>query len=158
MPTVSILPRMMARLTQIFHPWIPMSPFTSLASALWHWLKSTLPLAWQPNSRSLCACEYGCKRSPSLGNSSGSFFFFAFLHVILTQFRGMCIRGSLQPVPWSAFCLEAGRKVNAGGSNWGEPLSLKLQRSNPSANDWWRTLNCCTPASTYLEFTQSLNA
>ncbi|XP_035758999.1 target of rapamycin complex 2 subunit MAPKAP1 isoform X3 [Egretta garzetta] len=56
MPTVSILLRMTVRLTQIFHPWIPMSPFTSLASAPWHWLKSTPLPAWQQNSRSLSAC------------------------------------------------------------------------------------------------------
>lgn len=60
MPTVSILLRMTGRLTQIFHPWIPTSPFTSLASARWRWLKSTPLPAWQRNSRSLFACEYGC--------------------------------------------------------------------------------------------------
>ncbi|XP_035759001.1 target of rapamycin complex 2 subunit MAPKAP1 isoform X6 [Egretta garzetta] len=59
MPTVSILLRMTVRLTQIFHPWIPMSPFTSLASAPWHWLKSTPLPAWQQNSRSLSACSRG---------------------------------------------------------------------------------------------------
>lgn len=58
-PTASILLRMMVRLTQISPPWIPTSPFTSLASALWRWLKSTPLLAWQQNSRSLSECEYG---------------------------------------------------------------------------------------------------
>ncbi|KAM6110513.1 target of rapamycin complex 2 subunit MAPKAP1 isoform 3-T3 [Pterocles gutturalis] len=56
MPTVSILLRMTARLTQIFHPWIPTSPFTSLASAPWRWWKSTRPPGWPRNSRSLSAC------------------------------------------------------------------------------------------------------
>lgn len=60
-PTASILLRTMVRLTQISHPWIPTSPFTSLASALWRWLKSTPLPAWQQNSLSLSECEYGCE-------------------------------------------------------------------------------------------------
>ena len=59
-PTACILPRMTGRLTQTFPHWIPTSPFISLASVLWPWLKSIHLLVWHPKSRSLFACEYWC--------------------------------------------------------------------------------------------------
>ena len=57
-PTACILPRMTERLTQTFPHWIPTSPFISLVSVLWPWLKSIHLPVWHPKSRSLFECEY----------------------------------------------------------------------------------------------------
>lgn len=56
-PTASTLLRMMARLTQTFPHWTPMSQSISLVSALWRWWRNTLHLALLPDSRCLSECK-----------------------------------------------------------------------------------------------------